>query len=110
MTLSMETGKSITTQPTGVQSEFGLGGQPPPTDQPGTLTKNPKKALQDVLLVEGSLAVKLSVDCQSLEQLQEALLKKLGQNSLETRRRYAQSILRWFFSDGIDGLLRRAWL
>ena len=109
MTLSMETGKAITTQPTGVQSEFGLRGQPP-SDQPGPLPKNPKKALQDVLLAEGLFAVKLSVDCQSLDQLQDALLKTLGQNSLETRRRYAQSILRWFFSDGIDGLLRRAWL
>ena len=48
-----------------------------------------------VLLAEGLLAMKLSVECQSLDQLQDALVKKLGQNSLETRRRYAQSILRW---------------
>ena len=68
------------------------------------------KAIQDVLLAEGSLAVKLSAECQSLEQLQEVLIGRLGQNSIETRRRYVQSIARWFFSDGIDGLLRRAWL
>lgn len=70
----------------------------------------PKKAIQDVLLAEGALAVKLAVECQTLEQLQGALLKKLGQNSVETRRRYAQSVARWFFPDGIDGLLRRSWL
>ena len=31
------------------------------------------KAIQDVLLAEGSLAVKLSAECQSLEQFQEEL-------------------------------------
>ncbi len=55
------------------------------------------------------MAVKLSVNCQSLEQLHEELLKTLGQNSAETRRRYAQLIEQWFFVDGIDGLLRRVW-
>ena len=80
-----------------------------------TIAAEPKnagavKAIQDVLLAEGSLAVKLSAECQSLEQLQEVLIGRLGQNSIETRRRYVQSIGRWFFSDGIDGLLRRAWL
>jgi hypothetical protein len=28
---------------------------------------------------------------------------------METRHRYAQSITRWFFSDGIEGLLPRVW-
>jgi len=67
------------------------------------------RAIQDALLPEGLQAVKWSVECQSVEQLQDALLKKLGQNSLETRRRYSQSILKWFFPDGIDGLLPRVW-
>ena len=71
---------------------------------------SPKKVIQDALLTEGLLAVKLAGECQTLEQLQEELLKKLGQNSMETRRRYAQSILRWFFRDGIDGILRRVWM
>src|SRR3989442_2425755 len=66
-------------------------------------------SIQDALLVEGRLAVKLSVGCQSLAQLNELLLKNLGQNSLQTRRRYAQSIIRWVFSDGIAGLLPRVW-
>ncbi|HOC57944.1 MAG TPA: hypothetical protein PKI20_20160 [Verrucomicrobiota bacterium] len=63
-----------------------------------------------MLIAEGLLAVKLAVDCQNLAQLQEALVKNLGQNSMETRRRYAQSIARWFFPDGIDGLLRGVWV
>src|SRR5689334_4597003 len=91
-----------------VQSEFTLAGQsPPPTKQPAPTVK---KAVQDVLVAEGLLAVKLAVDCQNLDQLQEALVNNLGQNSMETRRRYAQSIMRWFFPDGVDGLLRRVWV
>ena len=69
-----------------------------------------RKAIQDVLLAEGMLAVKASVDCQTLDGLRQILLKKLGQNSIETRRRYAQSIAKWFFADGVDGFLRRVWL
>lgn len=69
-----------------------------------------KKAVQDLLLAEGIMAVKLSVECPTLEQFEDALVKKLGQNSVETRRRYVSSIVRWFFPDGIDGLLRRVWL
>ena len=68
-----------------------------------------RKVIQDVLLAEGLAAVKVSVECQSLDQLQEALHNRLGQNSLETRKRYAQSIIKWFFQDGIDGLLRNVW-
>jgi hypothetical protein len=91
-----------------VQPDLALAAQPqPPAGQRSPATK---KAIQDVLLTEGLLAVKLSVECQTFEQLQAALLKNLGQNSLGTRRRYAQSITKWFFSDGVDGLLRRVWL
>ena len=67
------------------------------------------RAIQDALLPEGLQAVKWSIECESVEQLQEVLLEKLGQNSLETRRRYSQSILKWFFPDGIDGLLPKVW-
>jgi hypothetical protein len=91
-----------------VQLDLMLVTTPRPSVEPKT--GGTVKAIQDVLLAEGSLAVKLSVDCQSLEQLQDVLLGKLGQNSVETRRRYVQSITRWFFSDGFNGILRRAWL
>ena len=67
------------------------------------------KALQDVLLSEALLAVKLSVDCDSLEKLQAQLITHFGQNSQETRVRYSQSVLRWFFADGISGLVSHVW-
>ena len=87
--------------------ELTLGDQARASVEPET---GSKKAIQDVLLAEGLLAVKASVDCETLEQLQQVLYTKLGQNSVVTRRRYAQSIARWFFPDGIDGLLRRVWV
>lgn len=87
--------------------EFTLEKSPSATTEPRAARK---KAIQDVLLAEGMLAVKASVECQSLEQLHQLLLTKLGQNSIETRRRYAQSIVQWFFADGIDGILRRVWV
>jgi hypothetical protein len=68
------------------------------------------KTIQDVLIAEGLLAVKLSSDVHSLEALHNALVQHLGQNSIETRRRYAQSVVKWFFPDGLDGMLRRSWI
>jgi hypothetical protein len=68
-----------------------------------------RKTIQDVLIAEGLLALKIAHEATSPEQLQEILMKRLGQNSAETRRRYAQSILKWFFPDGLEGLLPRAW-
>lgn len=68
-----------------------------------------RKTIQDVLLPEGLLAVKLSAGAKSPVELQELLVTRLGQNSMETRRRYAQSILKWFFPDGVDGILPRTW-
>jgi hypothetical protein len=69
-----------------------------------------RKTIQDVLLGEGLLAVKISVGVNTLAELQDALTKELGQNSMETRVRYAQSILQWFFPDGLNGLARRVWM
>jgi hypothetical protein len=83
------------------QSELPLAQKAPPAREP--------KTLQDVLLPEGLLALKLAQEVKSPEELQDLLVKRLGQNSIETRRRYAQSIGRWFFPDGLTGLLPRAW-
>jgi len=69
-----------------------------------------RKTIQDVLLAEGLLALKLAHEAKTPEELQDILVKRLGQNSMETRRRYAQSIVRWFFPDGLKGLLPRVWL
>jgi hypothetical protein len=45
----------------------------------------------------------------SLEVLQSQLIHSLHQNSLETRTRYARSILKWFFPNGIGSLVRNVW-
>jgi len=68
-----------------------------------------RKTIQDVLLKEGLFAVKLAVGLTSAEQLREKLQQDLSQNSAETRRRYARSILLWFFWDGMDGLASQIW-
>jgi hypothetical protein len=65
------------------------------------------KAIQDLLFSEGLLAARLSRDAESLDALQKQLISQLPQNSLETRTRYAQSILKWFFPEGLTSLLPR---
>jgi len=67
-------------------------------------SRRERKTIQDVLLREGLVAARLAMGAASTEQLQEMLQQELSQNSAETRRRYARSILLWFFGDGIDGL------
>jgi hypothetical protein len=105
----MDTGNTTAEKSPEVQSNLGFGGDLSSSAK-AVSAPSVKKAIQDVLLSEGLLAVKLSVDCQSIEQLAELLKQKLGQNSAETRRRYTQSIVQWFFTDGVDGLLRRVWI
>jgi len=68
-----------------------------------------RKSIQDVLLMEGLMALKLAHEAKSQAELQDLLVQRLGQNSMETRRRYAQSIVGWFFPDGLTGLLPRVW-
>ncbi len=82
-----------TNQPTG-----GSGGVGEPRD---------RRTLQDLLVREGLLAARLAEGATSLEQLQELLVGQLPQNSLETRTRYAQSVLKWFFPDGLSSLVPR---
>lgn len=73
------------------------------------VNRRKQKSIQDVLLREGLLAARLAVGLASADELQKKLQQELSQNSAETRRRYAQSILLWFFGDGIDGLARQTW-
>jgi hypothetical protein len=69
----------------------------------------PHKTIQDILLPEGLLAARLSLEAKSLPELQAKLIGQLSQNSIETRRRYAQSVIRWFFTDNVHGLVARTW-
>lgn len=68
-----------------------------------------RRTIQDVLILEGLLAVKLAREAKSQEELLNILVNRLGQNSMETRRRYSQSIIKWFFPDGMAGLLPAVW-
>ena len=60
-----------------------------PQSQQSAETKNDQRTLQDLLLTEGLLAVRLSVHLDALDVLQSQLVQHLYQNSLETRGRYA---------------------
>jgi DNA repair protein RadC len=103
--------ESVTTTIPLSQSEMLLN-LPGQADLPLAEKSSPvreRKSIQDVLLAEGLLALKAAQEAKSLEELHEVLMKRLGQNSMETRRRYSQSIVRWFFHDGLTGLLPRVW-
>jgi hypothetical protein len=80
-----------------------------PQPQQSAKTKNGQRTLQDLLFAEGLLATRLSIHLDSLEGLQSQLVQHLHQNSLETRTRYVQSILKWFFPDGVGGLAHHVW-
>jgi hypothetical protein len=66
-----------------------------------------RRTIQDLLFREGLLAASLAEGLESLAELQERLIQQLPQNSLETRSRYAQSVLKWFFPDGLTSLAAR---
>lgn len=68
-----------------------------------------RHTIQDLLFDEGLLAARFSAHSDSLEALQRELVNNFRQNSLQTRTRYARSVLQWFFSDGLDGLARSVW-
>ena len=80
-----------------------------PQSQQSTETKNGQRTLQDVLFAEGLLAARLAVNLDSLEVLHSQLIHHLHQNSLETRSRYAQSLLKWFFPKGVGSLASNVW-
>jgi hypothetical protein len=69
-----------------------------------------RRTIQDVLFHEGLKAVRLSEGLDSLGDLQQRLVAEFSQNSTETRTRYSQSVLKWFFADGMAGLARSVWL
>jgi hypothetical protein len=69
-----------------------------------------KKTISDLHFPEAILAVKESSSCRDLKELQGRLVSRLGQNSQETRLRYARFVIRWFFADGLDGIARKTWV
>lgn len=53
--------------------------------------------------------MKIAHEAKSLDDFSNILNNRLGQNSIETRRRYARSIIKWFFPDGMAGLIPKVW-
>jgi hypothetical protein len=68
------------------------------------------RAIQDLLWKEAVLAVREVERFDNDEEFQEHLRQHLPQNSLETRTRYAQTLMRWFFPDGVKGLAALVWI
>ena len=69
-----------------------------------------KRTISDLHFPEAILAVKAATACRDLKELQACLVSSLGQNSQETRVRYARFVIRWFFPDGLDGIARKTWV
>jgi hypothetical protein len=71
----------------------------------------PVKVFQDFLLRDSVWAVKEAASFDTLRAFRDHLIRGLPQNSAVTRERYAQSILKWFFSDGTTrGFATRTWI
>ena len=81
-----------------------------PAAQPIRRGAGAKKTISDLHFPEAILAVKESTACRNLKELQTCLVSRLGQNSQETRLRYARFLIRWFFADGLDGIARKTWV
>ncbi len=82
----------------------------PALAQPVRRGAGAKKTISDLHFPEAILAVKESTACRNLKELQTCLVSRLGQNSQETRLRYARFLIRWFFADGLDGIARKTWV
>ena len=89
------------------QMETSAGTVQPPLMQP---IHKAKKTISDLQFSEAILAIKESTACRDLKELQERLVSRFGQNSHETRLRYARFVIHWFFADGLDGIARKTWI
>lgn len=69
-----------------------------------------KRTISDLHFPEAILAVKESATCGDLKELQARMMSLLGQNSQETRLRYARFVIRKFFADGLDGIACKTWV
>jgi hypothetical protein len=67
-----------------------------------TAKSRKQKHLQRISWSESLLVVRLSTECSSIKELRHRLWSDLPQNSLNTRRRCASTILARFFPDKIS--------
>jgi hypothetical protein len=73
------------------------------------ILSRPQKTLQEVMFKEALAALPVIAALSDLSQLRIRLAESLPQNGAETRIRYADSMIRWFFRDGLQGLALTTW-
>ena len=102
---------SLRTDDQSIQQSLSFLDQPAGRARPArvrSVKHNGKRYLQDILWQESLLAVKVSLDCQTVAEFIARLQEKLPQNSAVTRRRNTATILgRFFPTDDIDQLPRQ---
>jgi len=85
----------------------------PPADGAGGDTPRifarSQKTLQELLLKESLVALERVESLTQLSDLRPTLASGLPQNSEITRLRYADSLIKWFFRDGLNGFSLSAW-
>ena len=72
-------------------------------------TRSSVRAIQDLILKEALLSLNWLEQFVDIASFQAYLREHLHQNSLSTRDRYAQTLIRWFYQDGTNGLVSRVW-
>ena len=77
-------------------------------DKPRILAR-PQKTLQDVMLKESVASLPVIATLVNIDELRMRLADTLPQNGEATRIRYAESMIRWFFRDGLQGLALSVW-
>ena len=77
-------------------------------DMPRILSR-PQKTLQEVMFKEALAALPALAPLTDRAQLRSSLAELLPQNGATTRLRYAESMIRWFYRDGLQGLALSAW-
>jgi hypothetical protein len=84
------------------------GDRPVVPDGNGTLPG--VRAIQDLIWKEAWFALDAVEAHTDDAAFHEYLREHLPQNSRSTRSRYVQTLVRWFFPDGVRGLAARVWL
>ncbi|HEY7153837.1 MAG TPA: hypothetical protein VH575_07740 [Gemmataceae bacterium] len=67
------------------------------------------RAIQDLIWKEALFAVQAAEPFTEEAAFRKHLQTHLPQNSPETRERYTQTLFRWFFPDGMQGLAAEVW-
>jgi hypothetical protein len=67
------------------------------------------RAIQDLIWKEALLSLPWSDRFDDAKEFQTYICEHLPQNSLSTRGRYAQTLIRWFYPDGMEGLVAQVW-